>query len=142
MPVEYPINKKVLQSAPIGGHPQATPRRVSLEREIVTVYDPEGNPHQCMRQVANDRVKILGWSWGSREEGAPESQADDPVERVDEVAVEVEAEAEAAAKEPNETELALAYLESLREEAESLGVKVDARWGKRRLTAEITKAKE
>lgn len=143
MPVEYPVNKKVLQSAPIGGHPQATPRKVSLEREMVTVYDPEGVPHECMRQVANDRVKILGWSWGSKEEGAPASLTDDPVETPEvEAEPDVEDKAEAAAKEPNETELALAYLESLRDEAESLGVKVDSRWGKKRLTAEIAKAKE
>jgi hypothetical protein len=110
---------------------------------MVTVYDLEGNPHECMRQVANDRVRILGWTWGTKEEGAPAALTDDPVE-AQEVVVEVEAEAkaEAEAKEPNETELALAYLESLREEAESLGVNVDARWGKKRLTAEIDKAKE
>lgn len=140
MPVEYKIDPKHIKSAPISGPP--TGKRVSLEKQIVTVISPEGEIVECTRNVANDRVRILGWKWAfpkdDKDENAEASTPADPEAYEEQVSVEAAVEAEAQA--PSETELALAYLESLRDEAEKLGVKVDQRWGKKRLQKEIEAA--
>lgn len=145
MPVVYDYNQPVLSSPKISGHPNrpASSRTVSIDKQIVSVYTPEGETVECERHVANDYVRTRGYLWEKPDEGRiaaaalAREAADAPPEIVPEVEKRVEVDARALTLEA----LALEGLEALRTEAEELGIVVDKRWGKKRLTDRIAQAK-
>lgn len=110
-------------------------RPVSIERQFVSVWDPEGNEHKVMRQNANDLIHHAKWS------------AKPPIVKVisaDETETNLAENTDPdQGVSPDVTELdeAMTALQALRDEAEALGIKVGARWGKKRLTTEITAIK-
>lgn len=134
MAVDNPLNMG--PSAKLGDKPAPNFKRpVSIEKQLVSVWDPEGKEHKVMRQNANDLVRHAKWSRSppfvpnaaEADDQADEAKNTDPDQGVS----------------PDVTELdeAMTALQALRDEAEALGVKTDARWGKKRLTAEIEAAK-
>ena len=130
MPVVMSPKNDIGPSAQIdGARPVDNKRPVSLERQIVTVWDPNGVEQKVMRQNANDLVRHAGWS---------------RKRPITVVAAEAETVSEKSAikAEVDKTELdtAMDALNVLRADAEALGIKVDSRWGKRRLVEEIAAA--
>lgn len=125
-----------VRSAPIGG----APPRVSLEKVMVEVVSPEGEVVLVSRQNANDLVRFNGYQL----KGPPAPKA--PAVAVEVAPVEpvsIPGEKFETGAEHNADALAevMADLAALRQTAEELGIKVDSRWGKKRLNAEIDKAR-
>lgn len=108
-------------------------RPVSIEKQVVSVWDPEGNEHKVLRQNANDLVRHAKWTMRSPLVKVIE------VAKEDAEAVEVKQADPDQGESPEATELdeAMAKLQALRDKAEGLGIKVDSRWGKKRLNEEI-----
>lgn len=122
-------------SAKLGEKPAPDFRRPKrADKEPVTVWDPEGNPHTVARGNYNDALSRPGWS-----NRPPKSAA---AEVNDQAPEDEKAEPDQGVS-PEQTAVdeAMDALNALRTEAEVLGVTVDARWGKKRLAAEIEKAK-
>jgi hypothetical protein len=123
-------------SAKIGGTKEkpSFKRETSPEKKMVTVFDKEGNPHSVSRQNANDLVRHVGWSW------RPKGEAE--VLEADEVVETSEDPDQGEAERQTEIDTAMEALQALRDEATALGVAVDNRWGKKKLTEAIKAAKE
>lgn len=124
-------------SAKLGEKPAPDFRRPRKpEHTLVTVWDPEGNPHQVKRVNYNDAISREGWSARAPKAAKAPDDADDQ-------APEVENSEPDQGVSPEQTELdqALDAMNALRAEASELGVNVDQRWGKKRLATEIAKAK-
>lgn len=121
-------------SAPIGKPEPDFTRPKGRDKAIVTVWDPEGNPHQVTRGNLHDAISRPGWS-----PRPPASEVEDISDEDQEIA---DTDPDQGSN-PDKTELdeAMTALQALRDEAEALGVKVDARWGKKRLSEEINSAK-
>lgn len=118
-------------SPEIGGIPKSNNRAVPVEKQMVTVYDPNGDAHEVLRQNANDLVRHAGWS---RAPKAPVAQ------EVVEDGESGSSKAKQAEADNTALENAMDALNNLRAEAAAVGVDVDSRWGKKRLVEEIEKA--
>lgn len=122
-------------SAKLGEKPTPDFRRPKRpDKAIVIVWDAEGTPHNIARGNLHDALSRPGWSIRSpaAKQFAAENQAseDDNTEPD-----------QGSSPEQTELDTAMDALNELRIEAEALGVTVDQRWGKKRLAAEIEKAK-
>lgn len=134
MAVDDPLNMG--PSAKLGEKPKANfTRPVSIERQTVSVWDPEGNEHKVMRQNANDLIRHAKWSAKPPlvKVISADETVDDQTENTD--------PDQGVSPDVTELDEAMTALQALRDEAEALGIKVDARWGKKRLTTEIEAVK-
>lgn len=124
-------------SAKLGEKPTPNFKRpAGPEHTFVTVWDAEGNPHKVTRSNFNDAISRDGWTARPPKPVAAATEPDDQAP----VSENTEPD-QGVSPEQTELDTAMDALNALRAEAEVLGITVDQRWGKKRLSAEIEKAK-